>query len=132
MATLRSLPHRWLVPLVAIAGAMLATAVASAREMGDKGGCAVGRGITQEGAARVAGAHCKFGRWNDPSDDGTSRYPSHEEALDDVADDDEKHQPVLASLQDTCRCWIIAQAESAPSWTLIRSAPSLSQPPLRC
>ncbi len=156
MAIARRSAHRWWLSLVTIAWAMLATADAFAREMPGNGGHAAACGITDEnGPCQATGADCavcgprsergfplgvhkhplaipKFGRSNDPNDDGTSRDPGDGKTSDDLEDDDEKHRPVSGSLQDACRCWIMLRAESAPARTDTRSAPSLSQHPLRC
>jgi hypothetical protein len=155
MAIARRPRHRRWLSLVAIAWAMLATVDAFARESGGNGGRAVAGGITRETAPGRTGADCaasgaraerdfrlgvhkqrlaipKFRRSNDPNDEGTSRDPGDDETSDDLDDDDEKHHAVSGSLQDAGCCWILLQAEFAPAWTEFRSAPSLSQHPLRC
>jgi hypothetical protein len=155
MAIVHRSPNRWWVPLVAIAGVMLATANASAREIGGKGGRAVAVGITQESAPSRAGPDCpadgarsnrgfplgthkhrvdvpEFGRSNDPNDDGTSRDISDEQMSEDSTDDDEKHLPVAAGPQDSRWCAIMLEARSGPACTVNPSAPSCSQHPLRC
>ncbi len=146
--------HHWSISLLFIASATLATAEACARKMDGNGGQAVAGGLIQETGASQSGELCaaegarsngfplgvhkqrlaipKFGRSNDPNDDGTSRDPGDDETLDDLEDDDEKHHAVSGSLQDAGRCWIMLQAEFAPARTETRSAPSLSQHPLRC
>jgi hypothetical protein len=155
MAIVRRSPHRWWVTFVTIAGAMLATASASALEIGGNGGCAVARGVTQEIAPIRAGADCpadgarserafppgahehriafpELARSNDPCDDGTASDPSADETIDDLEDDDGKHLAFSAWFQETGRSSIVPEAGIAASWIEIPSPPSLSRHPLRC
>jgi len=119
---------------------MLATAGASAREMGGKGGCAVAGGLigrvcvtcSPESLNKHRLAFPKFGRSNDPNDDGTSSDPGDDEMWDDFAADDGSDLPVAALLHETDRRSITLAVESAPARTETPSVPSLSRLNLRC
>jgi hypothetical protein len=207
--------HRWWVPLVSIAGAIMTPAGASAHEIGRKGGSAVAVGITRDAPGAAAGeilvlnkgrldtalrpdepaaaspcsgactdhhpmpvdpdrhanaalchgtretlasrlgshrpvggarseptlplhshkhriAFPKFGRANDPNDDGTSRDPSDDETSDDYAASDGTDLPIAVWLRDLVRCSINLVDQSAPTWIEIPSAPPLSRHHLRC
>lgn len=207
--------HRWWLPLVSVAGAILAPAGASAHEIGGKSGSALATGVTRNAPAAAAGevlvlnkggldtasrpgepaaaslcsgactdhqsmsadpdrhasapprrgtrdilasrvgshrpAGCarseptlplhshkhriafpKFGRANDPSDDGTSRDPSDDETSDDYAASDGTDLPIAVWLHDLVRCAINLVDQSALTWIEIPSAPTLSRHHLRC
>jgi len=148
MVIARRLSHRWWVAFASIAGAMLGTADAPAREMASKGDCAVARGIicicggsltrACDGLALDNGRSATPLRpdapaCSGPCDDGTSPHPRHDELWDDFAsDDDGTDVPFTASLWDTGHCAIAVQAESALTRAETGSAIPRSRPHLRC
>ena len=138
--------HRWWVAFASIAGAMLATAGASARETVGKCDWAVARGIICGGSL----THASDGPALDnsrsvtplradapaclgPCDDGTSQHPRGAELWDDfAADDDGTDLPLAAWLWDAGHCSIAVQAESALARVETGSATSRSRLHLRC
>jgi hypothetical protein len=121
MAIVRRSSHRWWIFLVTIAGAMAATAVASAREMGGKATCDFARGIMRHvsetrspegqmtGTSRVGAQRFSPGAQSDERP--TLRVGRHARLRidaevwgDRIEEDDDSDLPVRAWFRDMVRC----------------------------
>jgi hypothetical protein len=126
MAIDRRSPHRWWVPLVTIAGAMLATADASASEMGGEGDRAVACGIT----GSVSETRSPEGLVLDKG-----RRIDAEDWEDRIDEDDDSDLPVRVWFRDMVRCLhdlIVPECDSRFPFINPPSAPSHLSQHLRC